>query len=209
MSGPARPPLKIGAPFNPRGVCFNIEIPIGLASSTRYSSTAKIAYGHLVRRAPNGYCWMSAGDVAKAIGVKKRAAQRALEELRAGDINDVDNLPLIVPETRINSSGRQTSNGYRFIFARFLIRAVENDDLGKNDDASLSKTTMTGSSKTTTKDSTRKIQPGSDQTGLVEASGTAPELSQEAPSLVIERAAQKSGLLDVGADVARAALCAP
>ena len=105
---------------------FGLFIPELLAASTVFSSTAKLAYGHLVRRTgANGRCWPSAADVAKHTGVKLRAAQRALKELQAGDH------PLIRATSRY-VKGRQTSNEFVFIWSPIL-EGVEKDNAVKND----------------------------------------------------------------------------
>ena len=143
--------VKIGEPcnpapgeeFNPRRKFVGLFIPEALAASAAISSTAKLAYGHLVRRAgENGRCWPSAADVAKYTGVKERAAQRALKELQSGDH------PLIRATFRRDEKGRQTSNEYAFIWSPIL-GSVKSGSPVKNDTLPLSKTTPPGLSETT------------------------------------------------------------
>ena len=119
--------MRAGEQFNPRNMFGGLFIPGALAASTLISSTGKLAYGHLVRRAgDNGSCWPSAGDVAKHIGVGERAAQRALRELQRFDP------PLIRAIFRKDKNGRQTSNEYVFIWGPIL-EGVKNDTPVKND----------------------------------------------------------------------------
>ncbi len=119
--------MKAGEKFNPRNTFLGVFIPEALAASTVISSTGKLAYGHLVRRAgDNGRCWPSARDVAKYIGVRERAAQRALKELQRGDP------PLIRATFRTDEHGRQTSNEFCFIWGPIL-EGVKNDSPVKND----------------------------------------------------------------------------
>ena len=119
--------MKAGEAFNPRNTFVGLFIPEGLAASTLISSTAKLAYGHLVRRAgDNGRCWPSHRDIAKYIGVMERAARRALKELQDGDP------PLIRAVFRTDEKGRQTSNEYIFIWGPALEWAKK-DPLVKND----------------------------------------------------------------------------
>lgn len=132
--------MKIGEPFNPRNTFVGLFIPEALAASSAYSSTAKLAYGHLVRRAgENGHCWPSAADVGKHTGVGERAAQRALKELQAGEH------PLIRATFRRDKNGRQTSNEYAFIWCPIL----QGSGPVKNDTVPLSETTPSGVSKMT------------------------------------------------------------
>jgi Helix-turn-helix domain len=134
--------LKIGEPFNPRNTFVGLFIPEALAASTAISSTAKLAYGHLIRRAgENGRCWPSAADVAKYIGVGQRAAQRALKELQSGDH------PFIRATFRY-LKGRQTTNEYAFIWNPIL-EGVKNGSPVKNDTLSPSGTTPSGVSEMT------------------------------------------------------------
>lgn len=119
--------LKHGEPFNPRNTFVGIFIPEALAASMLISSTAKLAYGHLVRRAGgDGRCFPSANDVGRHTGVGERAAKRALKELQNGDP------PLIRATFRADKFGRQTSNEYAFIWGPIL-EGVKNDTPVRND----------------------------------------------------------------------------
>ena len=75
--------------------------------------TAKVCYGHLVRRAgKNARCWPSYRDIAKSIGTGERQAMRALRELTE--------VTLIRPTARRDKTARQTSNEYEFIWGPIL-----------------------------------------------------------------------------------------
>src|SRR5712692_3994112 len=114
----ARSPRKLpapGEPFKPREVFGGIGafIPEKVAASTLLSMTAKLCYGHLVRRAGDkNRCWPAIRDVAKHIGVEPRQAMRALRELAEAT--------LIRPIPRRDATGRQTSNEYEFIWGPIL-----------------------------------------------------------------------------------------
>jgi hypothetical protein len=102
-------------PFLPRDVFRGIGalVPERIAASTRLSMTAKVCYGHLVRRAgKNARCWPSYRDIARSIGIGERHAMRALKEL-----NEVN---LIKPIARRDKTTRQTSNEYEFIWGPIL-----------------------------------------------------------------------------------------
>jgi hypothetical protein len=93
MSGDAeRPPQKLPAPnepFIPRNVFRGVGalVPERVAASTMLSMTAKVCYGHLVRRAgQNATCWPSYRDIAKSIGIGERQAVRALKELAKANL---------------------------------------------------------------------------------------------------------------------------
>jgi hypothetical protein len=76
----AKPPAP-NETFVPRKVFCGIGalVPERVAASNILSMTAKVCYGHLVRRAgKNARCWPSYRDIAKSIGVGERQAMRAL-----------------------------------------------------------------------------------------------------------------------------------
>jgi hypothetical protein len=119
MSGDAeRPPQKLPAPnetFIPRNVFRGVGalVPERVSASTMLSMTAKVCYGHLVRRAgKNATCWPSYRDISKSIGVGERQAIRAMKELV--EVN------LIRPTARRDKTARQTSNEYEFIWGPTL-----------------------------------------------------------------------------------------
>jgi hypothetical protein len=119
--------MKVGQPFNPRKTFLGLFIPEGLASSPAFSSTSKLAYGHLVRRSgAQGRCWPSYSDIARHIGVQERAAQRALKELQTGPP------PLIRSSARTDANGRQTSNEFLFLWCD-LFEGVKSDTPVEND----------------------------------------------------------------------------
>src|SRR6266853_950111 len=102
-------------PFIPRDVFRGIGalVPERVAASKRLSMTAKVCYGHLVRRAgKNARCWPSYRDIAKSIGIGERHAMRALKELI--EVN------LIKPIARRDKTMRQTSNEYEFVWGPIL-----------------------------------------------------------------------------------------
>jgi len=102
-------------PFAPRRVFRGIGalVPEGVAASKVLSMTAKVCYGHLVRRAgKNATCWPSYRDISKSIGVGERQAIRAMKELIE--------VSLIRPTARRDKTARQTSNEYEFIWGPIL-----------------------------------------------------------------------------------------
>jgi hypothetical protein len=106
-----------GQPFNPRKVFrsfgLGVLIPERVAASRLLSMTAKVCYGHLVRRAgKNDLCWPSYWDITESIGVKERHAMRAIKELTEAQ--------LIRRRHRTAEGGRQTSNNYEFIWGPIL-----------------------------------------------------------------------------------------
>lgn len=106
-----------GEPFNPREVFgsfgFGLFIPERIAASTVLSMTDKVCYGHLLRRAgKNDRCWPSYRDIAESTGLQKRQAKRAVKALVGAQ--------LIRSVPRSDESGRQTSNGYEFIWGPIL-----------------------------------------------------------------------------------------
>ena len=113
-----RPTQKLplpNQPFAPRNVFRGIGalVPESIAASKGLSMTAKLCYGHLVRRAgKNARCWPSYRDIAKSIGVGDRQAMRALKEL-----TEVNLIRLIA---RRDKTERQTSNEYEFIWGSIL-----------------------------------------------------------------------------------------
>jgi hypothetical protein len=112
-----------GEPFIPGKVFRGIGalVPERVAASTRLSMTAKLCYGHLVRRAgKKTQCWPSYRDIANSIGVGERQAMRALKELTAAN--------LIRPTPRRDKYGRQTSNDYEFIWGPILQREDDKYD---------------------------------------------------------------------------------
>ncbi len=96
-------------------------VPESIAASTLLSRTAKLCYGHLVRRAgKKARCWPSYRDIAKSIGVGERQAMRALKELTEAN--------LIRPTPRREKTGRQTSNEYEFLWGPILQGEGDNYD---------------------------------------------------------------------------------
>jgi GntR family transcriptional regulator len=106
--------------------------------------TAKICYGHLVRRAgKNEKCWPSIREIARSTGLKDRQAMRAVKELA--------NAQLIRPQGRRADSGRQTSNAYEFIWGPILQGESDTSDTlppAKSDAATMTDLTPTGMSET-------------------------------------------------------------
>lgn len=120
---PDRKPPIPGDAFNPRRVFRGIGalVPERVAASTELSMTAKLCYGHLVRRAgERDQCWPSIRDIAQHIGVSERHAMRALEELKDAE--------LIRSAPRNDPSGRQTSNVYEFTWGPILQREGDKSD---------------------------------------------------------------------------------
>jgi Helix-turn-helix domain len=108
-------------PFAPRQVFrgSGALVPEQVAASKVLSMTAKVCYGHLIRRAgKNARCWPSYRDIAKSIGIGERQAIRALRELT--QVN------LIRPIARRDKTKRQTSNEYEFIWDRSCKGTVTN-----------------------------------------------------------------------------------
>jgi Helix-turn-helix domain len=166
MSGDAaRPPRKVPAPgerFKPREVFGGIGafVPEKVAASTMMSMTAKLCYGHLVRRAgQNDRCWPSIRDIAKHIGVEPRQTMRALRELAEAK--------LIRTISRKNATGRQTSNEYEFIWGPILQGEGDTSDtltLATSDGGRVSDVTPTGlTAKTPLEVSKRNHHQGSTQ----------------------------------------------
>ena len=125
--------MNYGDVIDPRETSFlGIQIPEALAASRDVSSTAKLVYGHLRRRAEkNGFAWPSYKDIAKHIGVGSwRAAQRAVVELQSTH-------PPLIQVTARHDSGRQTSNMFSFIWGPLLEplpkEGVKNDPPVSND----------------------------------------------------------------------------
>jgi hypothetical protein len=177
--------LKSGEAFNPRRTFVGVFIPESLAAASTISSTAKLAYGHLVRRAgENGRCWPSVADVRKHIGLTSdRAAQRVLRELQSGDP------PLIRATNRTDARGRQTSNEYYFIWGP-LLEGDKNVTPDKNvtlpltnsSPSGVTKTTPPGVTKTSPEKRKKKSTKGKVSDEDDETSSTAPrELSDLLP----------------------------
>ena len=151
MPGDAERPLDqppaLGAAFNPRQVFRGIGlfIPETIAASRELSMTAKVVYGHFVRRAGrNGRCWPSFRDIAKSIGLGTRQTMRAVKEL-------VDTA-LIRSMPRSDTTRRQTSNGYEFIWGAILQGEGDKTDTlppAKSDTGTLTHSTPTGVSEMT------------------------------------------------------------
>jgi hypothetical protein len=180
MSGDAaRPPRKLpapGEPFKPREVFVGIGalVPEKIAASTMLSMTAKLCYGHLVRRAgQNDRCWPSIRDIAKHIGVESRQTMRALRELAEAK--------LIKPISRKNATGRQTSNEYEFIWGPILQAEGDTSDTlppAPSDGGRVSDLTPTGVTvKTPLEVSKRNHHQGSTQERSSEQ-GTDPQPSE-------------------------------
>lgn len=105
--------MKVGAAFNPWRKFVSICIPSKLAASKAFSPTAKLAYGHLARRAgENGQCFPSRRDIADGIGVTEGQVKRVLRELVDGKLLRV--------AARIAPNGRQSTNAYEFIWHELL-----------------------------------------------------------------------------------------
>jgi len=146
----ARRPGKVPAPgetFKPREVFGGIGalVPEKIAASTKISMTAKLCYGHLVRRAgQKDRCWPSIRDIAGHIGVEARQAMRALRELSEAG--------LIRPTSRKEATGRQTSNEYEFIWGLVLQEEGDTYDTlppAKSDQGRMTNLTPTGVTNTT------------------------------------------------------------
>ncbi len=111
--------------FTPRDVFgtfgYGAFVPETIAASKELSPTAKLCYGHLLRRAgKNDRCWPSYRDIADAIGMGERQAMRSVGELV--------NAQLIHPLKRAVESGRQTSNGYEFLWGPILAGEGDRSD---------------------------------------------------------------------------------
>src|SRR5665811_2313820 len=86
---PAQKQPAPNQPFAPRNAFrgIGVFVPESVAASTRLSRTAKLCYGHLVRRAgKKTQCWPSYRDIANSIGVGERQAMRALKELTTANL---------------------------------------------------------------------------------------------------------------------------
>lgn len=106
-------PILCGEVFNPRKRFVCIFIPEALAAAPTISSTAKLVWGHLARRAgENGLCFPAKKDIAKHVGIKERQVVRVLKELVLRQ--------LIRAVARTDPSGRRTSNEYEFLWHPLL-----------------------------------------------------------------------------------------
>lgn len=141
----AHPPRKVpaqGEQFNPREIFggIGVFIPERVAASTVLSMTAKVCYGHLLRRTgKNDRCWPSHRDIADSTGVKERQVMRALKELAGAE--------LIKAVPRTDTTGRQTSNAYEFIWGPILQGEGDTSDTlprDKSDRGRVSDLTSTG-----------------------------------------------------------------
>src|ERR1700677_4124 len=100
--------MNQGEPFNPHRLFIGVFIPVSLASSQTLSPTAKLAWGHLARRAgKDGRCFPSHRDIAVHLGVSKTHVKRIVAEL--------ESVALIRRIARHEESGRQQSNVYEFL----------------------------------------------------------------------------------------------
>jgi hypothetical protein len=148
-SGPVSKRPAVGAPFNPRELFGSLGIgafiPERVAASPVLTMTAKVCYGHLIRRAgKNDRCWPSYRDIAQSTGIGERQAMRALKELADAQ--------LVRPVHRADQTGRQTSNAYEFIWGPILAGEGDVSDTlpgVKSDRGSVPKTTPTRVSRAT------------------------------------------------------------
>src|SRR5690242_13495919 len=77
-----RTPVSFGDVFNPRKMFVGIFLPEALVATDTISSTAKLVWGHLARRAgENGHCFPAKKDIANHVGIKQRQVGRVLKEL--------------------------------------------------------------------------------------------------------------------------------
>ncbi|HLM98722.1 MAG TPA: helix-turn-helix domain-containing protein [Bryobacteraceae bacterium] len=101
--------MNPGEPFNPHKLFIGLFIPVSLASSQTISSTAKLAWAHLARRAGNDCrCFPSRRDIAGQLGISETHVKRILAELESAAL--IRRIP------RHEESGRQRSNRYEFLW---------------------------------------------------------------------------------------------
>lgn len=138
-----------GELFKPRevfgGFGVGAFIPERIARSRALSMTAKVCYGHLLRRAgKNDSCWPSYRDIAENTGLQERQTMRGIKELI--------NAQLIRRGVRTVETGRQTSNKYVFIWGPILQGEGDTSDTllpVVSDQGTLTSTTPSGVSEMT------------------------------------------------------------
>lgn len=95
-------------PFNPYGTAAGIFIPYAVVQCKELSSTAKMLYGHYLRRAgKDGRCWPSKGDCAASLAIDERSVKRTSAELEA--------FGLIQRMPQYRKDGSQSSNAIEFL----------------------------------------------------------------------------------------------
>ncbi|MEQ1949105.1 MAG: helix-turn-helix domain-containing protein [Bryobacteraceae bacterium] len=106
-------PISFGDVFNPRKMFVGIFLPEALVATDTISSTGKLVWGHLARRAgENGHCFPSKRDISKHVGIQERQVGRVLKELVG--------VRMIRAVPRTDRSGRSTSNEYEFLWHALL-----------------------------------------------------------------------------------------
>lgn len=136
-------PFAVGDVFNPRKMFVGIFIPEALVATTDISSTAKLAWGHLARRAgKNGRCFPSKRDIGKHVGIKERQINRMLNELVEGRF--------IRKVSRTGASGRSTSNEYEFLWHPLLEPSLRKEGVADDIVASVVDDTETVTAKSPT-----------------------------------------------------------
>lgn len=93
--------------FNPYKVYRGIFIPEGVLQSSQLSPSAKLVFGHLLRRAgKRGYCWPSVEEIGEAVGLKESRTKECIDELaKAG----------LISRHRRYENGVRASNTYKFL----------------------------------------------------------------------------------------------
>jgi hypothetical protein len=99
-------------------------LPNGLLEMTEIGAAAKLAYGRLLQYAgERGYCWPSYQTLARAIGMSRTTAIRAVNELVEEKLIEV--------EQRISPDGDNTSNTFFFLDHPVLyLQSSEGSEVG-------------------------------------------------------------------------------